>query len=167
MLKLTKILDKTISGFIRKFKATFYGSDAVYLEQYHGGGDDYNPPDNIRALSAFLGNNPRDGVIFLFRDNIERKSAPGEKRIYATDATGKNITAEIYLKNDGTIQFNCNRFVMNCIGDIELNSGTTIMLNSACTDVTGNLSSSSGCSSIIMTAGDTLTVTCGLVDKKG
>ena len=167
MLRVAKILDKTISGFIRKFKTTLYGSDALYLEQFHSGGDDYNPPDNVKALSSFLGNNPRDGVIFLFRDDTERKSSPGEKRIYATDATGKIIAAEIHLKNDGTIQFNCNRFVMNCIGDIELNSGTTIMLNSACTDVTGNLSSGSGGSSIIMTAGDTLTVTCGLMDKKG
>ena len=103
MLKLTKILDKTVSGFIRKFKATFYGSDAVYLEQYHGGGDDYNPPSNIRALSAFLGNNPRDGAIFLFRDNTERKSDPGEKRIYSTDENGEIIKAEIHLKNNGDI----------------------------------------------------------------
>ena len=103
MLRVTKILDKTISGFIRKFKATFYSSDAVYLEQYHGGGDDYNPPSNIRALSAFLGNNPRDGVIFLFRDNTERKSAPGEKRIYSTDENGKVVKAEIHLKNNGDI----------------------------------------------------------------
>lgn len=89
MLRVAKILDKTISGFIRKFKTTLYGSDALYLEQFHSGGDDYNPPNNVKALSSFLGNNPRDGVIFLFRDDTERKSSPGEKRIYATDATGK------------------------------------------------------------------------------
>lgn len=103
MLRVAKILDKTISGFIRKFKTTLYGSDALYLEQFHSGGDDYNPPNNVKALSSFLGNNPRDGVIFLFRDDTERKSAPGEKRIYATDATGSVIKAEIHLKNNGDI----------------------------------------------------------------
>lgn len=103
MLRITRILDKTILGFIRKFKSTFYGSDATYLEQYHGGGDDYNPPNNVRALSDFLGNNPRDGVIFLFRDNTERKSASGEKRIYATDEGGSVVKAEIHLKNNSDI----------------------------------------------------------------
>ena len=100
MLRITKILDKTISGFIRKFKTTLYGSDALYLEQFHSGGDDYNPPKNIKALSSFLGNNPRDGVIFLFRDDTERKSASGEKRIYATDEGGSVVKAEIHLKNN-------------------------------------------------------------------
>lgn len=103
MLRITRILDKTISGFIRKFKTTLYGSDALYLEQFHSGGDDYNPPKNIKALSSFLGNNPRDGVIFLFRDDTERKSASGEKRIYATDEDGGVIKAEIHLKNNGDI----------------------------------------------------------------
>lgn len=103
MLRITRILDKTISGFIRKFKTTLYGSDALYLEQFHSGGDDYNPPKNIKALSSFLGNNPRDGVIFLFRDDTERKSASGEKRIYATDEGGSVIKAEIHLKNNGDI----------------------------------------------------------------
>ena len=103
MLRITKILDKTSSGFIRKFKTTLSGSDALYLEQFHSGGDDYNPPKNIKALSSFLGNNPRDGVIFLFRDDTERKSASGEKRIYATDEDGGVIKAEIHLKNNGDI----------------------------------------------------------------
>lgn len=103
MLRVAKILDKTISGFIRKFKTTLYGSDALYLEQFHSGGDDYNPPNNVKALSSFLGNNPRDGVIFLFRDDTERKSSPGEKRIYATDSTGSVIKAEIHLKNNGDV----------------------------------------------------------------
>lgn len=103
MLRVAKILDKTISGFIRKFKTTLYGSDALYLEQFHSGGDDYNPPNNVKALSSFLGNNPRDGVIFLFRDDTERKSSPGEKRIYATDAAGSVIKAEIHIKNNGDI----------------------------------------------------------------
>lgn len=103
MLRITRILDKTILGFIRKFKTTLYGSDALYLEQFHSGGDDYNPPKNIKALSSFLGNNPRDGVIFLFRDDTERKSASGEKRIYSTDEDGGVVKAEIHLKNNGDI----------------------------------------------------------------
>lgn len=167
MLRIAKILDKTIFGFIRKFKTTPYGSDAVYQEQYHGGGSDYNPPEQVKALSSCLGNNPRDSVIFLFQDNIERKSQPGELRFYSTDAGGKKVAAEIYLKNDGTIEFNCNRFVLNCIGDIDLISGAGITLNSPNTNVTGNLNSGSGGASILLTAGDTLTITNGMLDKKG
>lgn len=103
MLRFAKILEKTIIGFIRRFKVTPFGSDAVYLQQFHCGGDDYNPPEDIKALYDTLGNNPRDGVIFLFRDNTERKSAPGEKRIYSTDENGDIIKAEIHLKNNGDI----------------------------------------------------------------
>lgn len=103
MLRIAKILDKTIFGFIRKFKTTPYGSDAVYQEQYHGGGSDYNPPEQVKALSSCLGNNPRDSVIFLFQDNIERKSQPGELRFYSTDAGGEKVAAEIHLKNNGDI----------------------------------------------------------------
>lgn len=103
MLRIAKILDKTIFGFIRKFKTTPYGSDAVYQEQYHSGGSDYNPPEQVKALSSCLGNNPRDSVIFLFQDNIERKSQPGELRFYSTDAGGVKAAAEIHLKNNGDI----------------------------------------------------------------
>ena len=103
MLRIAKILDKTIVGFIRKFKTTPYGSDAVYLQQFHGGGDDYNPPEGVKALYDSLGNNPRDGIIFLFQDNTERKSAPGEKRLYSVSADGSSVTAEIHLKNNGDI----------------------------------------------------------------
>lgn len=103
MLRIAKILDKTIFGFIRKFKTTPYGSNAVYQEQYHCGGSDYNPPEQIKALSSCLGNNPRDGVIFLFQDNIERKSLPGELRFYSTDTGGKKVAAELHLKNNGDI----------------------------------------------------------------
>lgn len=103
MLKIAKIIDITITAFIRKFKVKLYGANNAYMEQFHSGGDDYNPPLNVKSLSASIGNNPRDGVVFLFQDMTERKSGSGEKRIYATDIDGKNVTAEIHIKNNGDI----------------------------------------------------------------
>ena len=103
MLNIVNLVDKSIVGFVRKFKILLYGKFPNNMEQYHSGGDDYNPPANIKALSGQIGNNPRDGVVYLYQDQTDRKSAPGEKRIYSTDAEGKNITAEIHLKNNGDI----------------------------------------------------------------
>lgn len=103
MLKIAKIIDKSITNFIRKFKVKLYGVNDTYAEQFHNGGDDYNPPINVKALSACIGNNPRDGVVFLYQDLTERKAELGEKRIYSTDVDGEKVTAEIHIKNNGDI----------------------------------------------------------------
>ncbi len=103
MLKIAKIIDKSLNGFIRKFKIKLYGINNVYAEQYHGGGDDYNPPEDVKAVSGVIGNNPRDGIIFLYQDLTKRISEQGEKRIYATDVSGKNVVGEIHLKNNGDV----------------------------------------------------------------
>lgn len=102
MLKKIKIINRLISGFIRIFQIQEYIGNSRRMEQYHGGGEDFNPADETRALCAYLNNNPRDGVVFLYQDNTERKAAPGEKRIYAISSPG-TVCAEIHLKKDGCI----------------------------------------------------------------
>ncbi len=113
MLKFAKIIDESVLGFIRKFKVKLYGLNDTYMEQFGSGGEDYTPPSDARALAAAIGNNPRDGVVFLYQDKIEKKSLAGEKRIYSTDATGSKIVAEIYLKNNG-------KLLISTKGDIDI-----------------------------------------------
>lgn len=122
MLKIAKIIDKSVSGFIRKFKVKLYGTNDIYMEQFGCGGEDYNPPAGAKALSASIGNNPRDGVVFLYRDDIERKSLPGEKRIYSTDGAGQMRAAEIHLTQDGKIKIYAS-------ADIEIVSAGSVKID--------------------------------------
>ena len=104
MFMLTKfnIVDKTIQGFLRIFKIQNYVSNARNVGQFHSGGDDYNPPAGIEVLGSFVNNDPKNGVVVLYRDRTPRKAAPGEKRLYAVDSEN-NIVAELHLKNNGVI----------------------------------------------------------------
>lgn len=123
MLKIAKIIDVSVLGFIRKFKVKLYGANDAYMEQFGCGGNDYAPPSNIKVLSSQIGNNPRDGVVFLYQDKIKRKSQAGEKRIYSTDAEGMQLVAEIYLKNDGKLLLSAKGNV-DIISEGQINLGT-------------------------------------------
>lgn len=103
MIKKTKIITSFLKNFTRYFKVNFTQNQTSSALQYHSGGDDYNPPENTEALGGHIGDNPAHSIVFAYKDNVEKKSAPGEKRIYATDETGENIMAEIHLKNNGDI----------------------------------------------------------------
>ncbi len=103
MLKKAQIISKSLKDFIRFFQIRFMQNQAASAIQYHSGGDDYNPPDGIEAIGGSIGNNPAHSVIFAYKDSTEKICAPGEKRIYSTDESGKNIIAEIHLKNNGDI----------------------------------------------------------------
>lgn len=103
MLQKANILRKLINGVNRVFQIMLLTRQNSKAIQYHSGGEDYNPPNNIEALSDNIGENPAHSIVFAYKDKIERKSCPGEKRIYATNADGSEVVAEIYLKNDGNI----------------------------------------------------------------
>lgn len=103
MFKKAQIISRLIKNFSRSFQVKFTQNQASNAIQYHSGGDDYNPPNGIEALGGNIGNNPAHSIILAYKDNVNKVSAPGEKRIYATDESGKNIMAEIHLKNDGDI----------------------------------------------------------------
>lgn len=166
MLKCN-ILKTVASGAMRIFQGCCYSGSTQDFEQFHSGGEDYNPPKLVKALADFLSSNKKNGVVCLYQDNIERKCAAGEKRIYSTTPSGDKVVSEIYLRNDGTIEFICNRLKISTVGDIELKSDTGITFDAPVTDITGNLTSGSGGTSILMSAGDTLTITNGILDKKG
>lgn len=166
MLKCN-IFKTVVNGAMRIFQGCCYSGSTQDFEQFHSGGEDYNPPKLVKVLADFLSSNKKNGVICLYQDNIERKCAPGEKRIYSTNPSGNKVVSELYLKNDGTIEIMCNRLKFTSIGDIDFKSGTCITLDAPVTDITGNLTSGAGGTSIVMSAGDTLTVTNGILDKKG
>ena len=115
MLLKTKIKEIFHNLQLRFFNTTTMSGRASKLVQFHSGGDDYCPVKECEGLSDCIGGNPADGVIFAWRDSINRKSEEGEKRIYSllVDSETKNpildesgnmaIAAEIHLKNDGDI----------------------------------------------------------------
>ena len=106
MLLKATIKERFIAGVNRFFKVSLYQRQNVQPVQFHSGGDDYNPPAISEGLAGTIGDNPANSVIFAWRDGIERKSAPGEKRIYAINTTDGKVCGEIYLKNNGTIEVN-------------------------------------------------------------
>lgn len=103
MFKKAKIISGFLKNFSRFFKVSFMQNQASSALQYHSGGDDYNPPNNIETLGGHIANNPAHSIVFAYKDNVEKISFPGEKRIYSTDESGQNIMAEIHLKNNGDI----------------------------------------------------------------
>lgn len=103
MFKKANITNRLIKGVNRFFQVTLFSNQSSNILQYHSGGDDYNPPENTETLCETIGNNPAHGITFVYKDSIERKSAPGEKRIYATETNGGKVVAEFHLKNNGDV----------------------------------------------------------------
>ena len=68
------------------------------------------------------------------RDNIQRKSRPGEKRIYSVNIEDGTVSNEIYLRNDGIIEItggNLNIFVN---GDANIKA-TNVNVDAAVTNL--------------------------------
>ncbi|MBQ9149869.1 hypothetical protein IJX73_02950 [bacterium] len=103
MFKKATIFTRLKKDFNRFFQICFIQRQTMNAIQYHSGGDDYNPPNEIEAIGGEIINNPAHSIIIAYKDKTMRISEPGEKRIYATDETGQNVTAEIHLKNNGDI----------------------------------------------------------------
>lgn len=107
MLQKIKILDRLTSGVYRFFKTSLFSRQIHNLAQFHSGGEDFNPAPDAEGLGGSIGENPANGIVFSWRDNVERKSAPGEKRFYAVNPeTPNKEIAEIWLKNTGVIEIN-------------------------------------------------------------
>lgn len=130
-IKLSEIFTK---NFLRFFKTSKFTNQTTNLVQFHSGGDDYCPYLEVEGLGGSIGNNPRAGFVLAWRDDVERKSKKGEKRIYSVllneetgeakrdEQTGEMIVAaEIHLKHDGIVVMN-NRSDLNItvVGDCNL-----------------------------------------------
>lgn len=98
---------------LRYFQSSILSRQISKLVQFHSGGDDFCPLKDMEGLGGAIGNNPANGFVFAWRDDVERKCGEGEKRLYAIKKnpdTGEVLACnEIYLKNDGTIELNSGK----------------------------------------------------------
>jgi len=140
MLTKINILAKFITNGLRTFKSELYKAQVSHFMQYHSGGEDYNPSNNCRAMGGFLNNNPNNGVIFGYQDDVPRVSLTGEKRLYAVDAHN-NIVAEIYMENIGNINITVAN---NC----KIIAKTGVIIESPDVMVNGNLGCSTGATGV-------------------
>ncbi len=120
----------------RFFQANLYTNQTGNFLQYHSGGDDYSPASDCEGLGGTIGNNPANGFIFAWKDNILKKSQPGEKRIYSVK-NGTEVAAEIYLKNDGNIEITGSENV-----EVNINGSITALHVNASDGVTGTFTNS-------------------------
>lgn len=126
MLKRIRITETLIKNVIRYFKISLYGQNNSYYEQYHSGGDDYNPTPDAKVLGGLINGRPGDGAIWLYQDGTQRKAAPGEKRIYSINPQSGSVVTEIHLKNDGNVLIVANGTVdFTATGDVNM-SGQTL-----------------------------------------
>ena len=102
------ILESLYKKGLRVFKGEIFKNDTHYSEQFGAGGEDYNPPQNVRSLCVKVNKNNAENVVVLYQDKVLKESGKGEKKIYSSDESGENILAYIYLKNDGNIKIKAN-----------------------------------------------------------
>lgn len=145
MLKID-ILERLVASdlFTRFFKVNIFAKQTVNVTQYHSGGDDYNPPPKCEGLGDNIGGNPKNGVVFAWRDETPRVAAPGEKRIYSVNVQTGEVAAVLHLKNDGTAVLTGTTLQMNFTDIQSVGSWqhTGTMSITGDTDITGNLSAS-------------------------
>ncbi len=110
---------------LRYFQSSILSRQISKLVQFHSGGDDFCPLKDMEGLGGAIGNNPANGFVFAWRDDVERKCGEGEKRLYAIKKnpdTGEILACnEIYLKNDGTIELNSGKDLkIVVLGDVSV-----------------------------------------------
>ena len=143
MFLKAKILEIFTQLKQRSFKINSMMNQTRNVVQFHGGGDDYCPLKTVEGLGGNIGNNPANGFLIAWRDDIERKSLPGEKRIYSAtidEETGKEVqVAEVYLKNDGTIEISGGaNVVISTNANLIVNSTGTTTINAASVNLGGD-----------------------------
>lgn len=143
MFLKAKILEIFTQLKQRSFKVNSMMNQTRNVVQFHGGGDDYCPLKTVEGLGGNIGNNPANGFLIAWRDDIERKSLPGEKRIYSAtidEETGKEVqVAEVYLKNDGTVEISGGaNVVISTNANLIVNSTGTTTINAASVNLGGD-----------------------------
>lgn len=109
MLSIGKVNSTTVKEGFRKIKALLFGKiDVKTLYESMPFGDDARPPKGFRAIIAPTNEKGKMVVIGYINTKQLESINPGEKRIYATDETGQNLSSFVLCKNDGTIEINGN-----------------------------------------------------------
>jgi len=102
----SNILQSLLQAGKRFITLEVFKGDNHKAKQYHGGGEDYNPPPNVEAIVVPINGNLADTAVLLYRDGITKIADLGEKRIYSTSADGQTFKVYVYLRNDGIIEIN-------------------------------------------------------------
>lgn len=125
MLLKVKILETFINTATRFFKTNIFAKQTINLVQYSSGNDDFSPLIGTEGITADIGNNPANGIVFAWKDDVTKKSAPGEKRIYSITKQGDEtvVKAEIHLKNTGEIFISgAENLNITVLGNVNLNA---------------------------------------------
>lgn len=114
------------------------GANAT-ADHYSAPGDDSHPlPGDRVALVDTQGARRRAAVAYLDTKN-DQTAGPGEKRIYARDASGAAV-AEVWLKSDGSI------VIDNGSGTVTLKTNGDVDANGATITTTGDVTTPEGVS---------------------
>lgn len=101
MIRIGVLNSSWIEGGRRIIKSFVRSKKDVHTSfQTASWGDDSNPVESAKIIHA---ETSTDETIILGVINTGQKCAPGEKRIFATNASGDEVV-DIYLRNDGTIE---------------------------------------------------------------
>jgi len=103
--KILSIIIKYYAQGMRIIKASRFFGDNHNMQQFHSGGEDYNPPANAIPLCVPINENPGEMAIIAYVDKIVRTSSQGEKIIYSTNIAGSLVTAFVKFDNTGNVIF--------------------------------------------------------------
>lgn len=106
-------------------------------EHYADPGDDSPPlPGDFAAVEDSTGAGVEQAVGYWDPNAANKKSAPGEKRIYSRSPSGV-LVAEVWLRGDGTLVF--KSVAATSGGEISMAPSGVITLNGVTIDPDGNL----------------------------
>lgn len=108
------------------------GGDTLTAPHFADPGDDSQPlPGDFVALETSSGSGLEQATGYADVKN-EGKAQPGEKRIYARDASGA-VMVELWLRGDGSL------VIDNGSGKVELAAGGDVTINGVVIDASGNV----------------------------
>lgn len=116
------------------------GGSNINAQHFSSPGDDAFPLNTDFVVTTKVQGEGKEAAIGYADPKNAPKTSSGEKRIYSRDVNGDEI-AEIWLKNDGTIEIaNQNGSVkINTDGTIEIISPTIIDITAPTINLTGTV----------------------------
>lgn len=120
------IVATVLSNDGKDLKVDRGNGDNITAQQFGPAGDDAPPLKNdYSALSSAKGSGTASAVAYRDQKPENYKAKAGEKRIYSRDASGA-VIAEVYLKNDGTIEAKNKKtaVILSPTGEVSINNGS-------------------------------------------
>ena len=107
-------IGKVIKSFIAKLSGSSTDAQFSSVEEFAGDqrtvqvfgpcNEDFAPPENCKTLNIPLGRGRGFLISAAYHNQqIAPAALPGERRLYSTNQAGDTVTAEVFLKQDGTV----------------------------------------------------------------